>query len=327
MPLVHGGTDQPDQDGDSLSDALEEALATGFIPFYAVSAFEDDTIGFAEFFDQDVQVVKTTYESTPVRSKYRVRPLGFRTAWQTGIQYGFLQIDFLTLWNGDIGLQVSCRTPFVGIANELFSFAIRRYSHYIDNEWSSILVAAPTVPTSDSNTRTYNTDAFAYRAYWARMSAHEDTPTDQTYYLQYPPGGVGVPLGSHVLLYLAKDKHATYHRNPDGRPLGVRYFPYAVAALTLYAWFRGWSRRKFCIAYFLLVVLFFDCFTENFIGQGSDLGQSPTNVGELSNPADGFRYIRETSDNNSRLGDKLGKVIWAGKMDLLDWFAPGDGTR
>ena len=327
MPPAHGATGQADQDGDSLSDALEDALATGFLPFYAVSAFEDDTIGFAEFYDQDVQVVKTTYESTPVRSKYRVRPLGFRTPWHTGIQYGFLQIDFLTLWNGDIGLQVRCRTPFLGIANGLFTALGEEFDHSIDNEWSSILVAAPTVSTSDSNTRTYNTDARAYRAYWARMSAHEDTPADQSYYLPYAPGGVGVPWGSHVLFYLAKDKHATYHRNPDGLPLFTRYFPYAVMGLEWLAWVNGWSRRTFCIFYFILVILFFDCFTENFIGQGSQLGQSPTNVGELSNPADGFRYIRETSDDNSRLGDKLVKPIWAGKIDFLDWFLPGDWIR
>ena len=98
-----------DTDVDGLSDSLESQLADGFNPLFRVSSGEQGGTGFADFYDWTPQTVQTTYGSTPVRLKFRVRPLGFAG---TPTQYGYLQIDYLTLWNRDDGLVLGSTCNF-----------------------------------------------------------------------------------------------------------------------------------------------------------------------------------------------------------------------
>ena len=309
-----------------MSDALEEGLAIGFNPMYHVSAGEKSDVGFAEFNDEVPQTVRETYGSTPVRLKYRVRPLGIRAKPGTSIQYGFLQVDFLTLWNRDSGMPGpwTCYLPLGFFGYRIWEIF---FDHRLDNEWSSMLVSAPAVLDQQSTPPAYqyNPNPFAYRSYFLRTAAHEDTWVDRSEVLQYEYGGL--PLGYHTNLWLARNKHATYPRNPDGEPTIVVIFPLAVSVLD-YLWERyGWSRFWYCVFYYLVYIFVFTCFHENFIDQGSEVGQYPTNVGELSNPADGMRYIQDTEGSpdlkaTSSLGYKLSKDLWSWLTGYPGWVDP-----
>ena len=294
-----------------MSDVLEEQLATGFSPLYHVSQGEYDTVGFAEFYDFVPQAVRETYGSTPVRLKYRVRPLGIGTKPGTTTQYGYLQADFLTLWNRDCGLPLLCNLPkdLLGIEVDVFLAG-----HRLDNEWSSMLIAAPAVLTSNSTSYTYNPAPFTYKAYYLRTAAHEDEGYfDQSMWWEYEYGGA--PLGFHTTLWLSRHKHATYAFNPNNYVLLRVLFPPLAAVLDwLWAWY-DWPRWLYFVCYYILYIYIFTCIAEDFREQGSQVGQFPTNVGELSQPAPGMRYIQDRGNGTSGLGHKLAKDLWS-------WLVP-----
>jgi hypothetical protein len=100
----------PDVDGDSLPDDFENAVGDAFTPLYGVSGGEQAGTGFARFADSSTLSIIQNLPAVPPASHYRVTPVGFAYD-NTGQQYGFLQIDYLTLWNRDDGLDVGgdCR--------------------------------------------------------------------------------------------------------------------------------------------------------------------------------------------------------------------------
>lgn len=162
-----------DADGDSLPDSFENQLADEFTPFYHVSAGETDN--FATFYDSVPQTVKDRLGQNPA-SHFRVKPLGFGTD-RYGNQVSIAQIDYFTLWDHDSGLDVGGDCYFFSL---VLGLSLHEFSdsHYLDNERSAILVAAPT-----TSYNTFNTDASAYSAYEFFTTGHEGIrPVDQTLY-------------------------------------------------------------------------------------------------------------------------------------------------
>src|SRR4051794_11472883 len=193
--------DATDQDSDRLPDKFEKRLANAFTPFYFVSAGDPDV--FATFKDQSNLAIATLGQATPPISHYRVTPLGIKNG------FGYLQIDYLTVWNRDEGLSVStlCKVllPALGLSIDGLG------SHDFDEERSAVLVGAPASGSS------YSSDAAAYKAYDFYLAARGGVlPFDHSGYI--PPANP-VPAGQHVILGLSRSKHSTYPFNPDKFPI------------------------------------------------------------------------------------------------------------
>lgn len=297
-----------DADGDGLSDDFESQIAVGFVPVYHVSAGERAGTGFANFGDWVPQEPIQTFPPTPVLSKYRVRPLGFSTDPATGQQYGFVQIDYLTLWNRDDGLELGtfCKANLdfllglVGVGVTQFLNGAK--DHKLDNEWSSVLAYAPTtVPF------VYADDPSGYLAASYRLAAHEGMPMDKSVYAFFNPG---VPINNHLNVALSRSKHGTYSFNPDYLPLIPDSIIFAVYLAIDDLYFTGMIGYDYYL-YFLYLsdVTFYSCVVEHFSEQGGAYPGTFTNVGELSQPINGSHYILDP-DPEMGLLPKLSQAIW-----------------
>lgn len=269
-----------DADFDGLNDGFENNLADGFTPFYFVSGGENPGTGFARFNDSVPQTVNLVFGPTPPISHFRVKPLGIFNR-NDGIQYGVIQINYMTLWNRDDGLVGSPFCIFDPII-DLTSLG----SHNLDNEYSALLVAAPVVNS------TYDSNLQNYKLYEVYTAAHEGTFFDQSRYynLQTP-----YPFNSHIKLALARSKHATYTFNPDYFPLTPRYVIVSAYAAAAAAYANGSIN-----VYVYLAILaiydstFFGCGVDRFQNQGGVFAGTRINVGELEQPINGSSFIWDT---------------------------------
>ena len=292
-PISRTTTDQPctafeipcpggDADVDGLADSVENSLADGFTPYYYVSTGEFTGTGFARFNNSVPQTIMQSYPAIPPISHYRVTPLGFGTL--NGAQHGFIQIDYLTLWNRDDGLNISgqCSALTAGIGLSLNQLG----SHTIDNERGAILVAAPTTTAN-----TYNLTAASYKAYQFFTAAHEDTTFDHS--LVFSPLQPA-SFGQHILLAFSRWKHGTYPFDPDGLPLFPAYIMASVYGTLSYLYLTGqinWYR--YLALLYVADTVFFSCVVEHFGNQGGVFSGTRTNVGELNHPLNNSGFIQD----------------------------------
>lgn len=273
-----------DSDSDGLPNSFENSLADGFTPSYYISGGENAGTGFASFFNSVPQAVDQVFGSTPPISNFRVTPLGFFSR-NDGIQYGLIQIDYLTLWNKDDGLVSGgfcIGNPFINPA----SFG----NHALDNERSAILVAAPL-----SNS-TYNLNIQDYKIYEVFTAAHEETFFDQSRYYNL---STPFPFDSHIKLGLSRSKHATYTFNPDGFPILPRYVIFDVYSRIYSLYYSGQIGYGTYLAYlFAADQTFFRCIVESFQNQGGTYANTRINIGELSLPSNGSNFIQDVELSN-----------------------------
>ncbi|HEX3551804.1 MAG TPA: hypothetical protein VIA62_01070 [Thermoanaerobaculia bacterium] len=281
--------DATDQDSDRLPDKFEKRLANAFTPFYFVSGGDPDV--FATFKDQSTLAIATLGQASPPISHYRVTPLGI-----TG-GMGYLQIDYLTVWNRDEGLNVStlCQVllPALGLSIDGIG------SHDFDEERSAVLVGAPVA------SGTYATDAAAYKAFDYYLAAHEGVlPFDHSRYIQ-PTSPV--PAGQHVKLGLSRSKHSTYPFNPDKFPIFRQEIIDATFAAIDAAYLAGEiDDTTYAALLYAANTVFFECVVERFTDQGGVYVGTRTNVGELAKPLNGCSWI-----NDPRIREKLTPTLWA----------------
>lgn len=292
---------KPDNDGDGLPDVLERQLADNFTPAYFVSFFERGGTGLALFQDsstmqQPIQVFPTSGPPV-VTSYFRVTPL-------TAVGgNGYLQIDYLTLWNRDDGLPVhsACLTDidifdFLGIWSPSFVSSIG--DHELDNERSAIRIVAPLTASGG-----FNLDPTAYRADRVFTAAHEDTPVDRSDFQHVdPPRG---PV-AHFAEFLSLSKHGTYLFWPHGL---VSLLPgRAVAAIYggVSAACRFTSPSTCDLLFYIADEIVFDCLVEKHAPQGWVLARSDlrVNVGEPGRPLPGGSFI-ETPELRLKLRKKF----------------------
>ena len=281
--------DTTDQDLDRLPDKFERRLANAFTPNYFISVGEQSV--FATFLDQPTLAIAALAQASPPISHYRVTPLGITNG------FGYLQIDYLTVWNRDEGLNVStlCQVllPALGLAIDGLG------SHTFDEERSAVLVGAPVVAGS------YATDAAAYKAYDYYLAAHEGVlPFDHSRYIQ-PTSPVSA--GQHVKLGLSRGKHSTYPFNPDRFPI----FRQEIIAATFIAFDAAYAAGEiddatYAALLYAAATVFYECVVERFTEQPGVYAGTRTNVGELAKPINGCSWI-----NDSRIRPKLTPTLWA----------------
>src|SRR5947209_11870992 len=280
--------DATDQDQDRLPDKFEKRLANAFTPFYFVSAGDPDV--FATFKDQSTLAIASLAQATPPISHYRVTQLGIKN----GI--GYLQVDYLTVWNRDEGLSVStlCKVllPALGLSIDGLG------SHDFDEERSAVLVGAPVAGG------TYASDAAVYKAYDYYLAAHEGVlPFDHSAYIQ--PASP-VPAGKHAALGLSRSKHSTYPFNPDHFPIFRQEIIDATFAAidALYA-SGAIDDTTYAALLYAANTVFYECVVERFTDQGGVYADTRTNVGELTKPINGCSWI-----NDPRIREKLTPTLW-----------------
>jgi PKD repeat protein len=312
-----GGTDA---DADGLPDDFENRLADAFTPFYHVSGGEFSSTGFTRFFDFVPQTpIPGTLVQFPPISHLRVKPLGFATD-NFGNPLSVIRLDYITAWNRDDGLLFGsfCNFalsllisslsrdfflglgPFVVIVLNVAFAALT--PHDLDDERSSILVAAPT-----SSPGVFNTDPNAYSAYGFYTAAHEYEPVvdHSTYFFPFDP----VPANNHIQLWLSKQKHATYFGDPSNFPLlpfDIIYTTYDVLGILCDYGILSFFQ---CLAVFgILDTLFFDCLAEHFsdVFPGTFAG-TRVNVGEPGRPLNASGFIEDL-----RFRTKLTIPVWFG---------------
>lgn len=281
-----------DADGDGLPESFENTVADAFTPFYHVSTGEQPGTGFARFGDFVPQTIQQVFNPIPPISHFRVKPVGFRSD-AYGNQWGFLQLDYLTLWNRDDGLAIGgfCEANLsiaLGLAGYSFSQLLPVLTnHTLDNERSAVLVAAPV-----SGYNTYNLDPMAYYAYRYFTAAHEDTFTDQS---QLFSPSQPVPAGWHIELAFSRSKHGTYPFNPDYLPLVPWYVIYSTYATLDFLYYNYYISDYEYFAYLYIAdSAFYTCAVERFGDQGGTYAGTRINVGEPSNPINGSNFIRDT---------------------------------
>lgn len=288
-------TQAGDGDGDGLPDDFENQVADAFTPIYGVSG-GGEVDGFASFGNFVPQTVQQVFGSIPPRSDFRVQPLGFATD-VNGTQFGFLRIDYLTLWNHDSGLPSNgptCALSFVGLDVVIQQVS----SHDIDNERSVVLVGAPT-----GGTGRFNTDPNAYGGFSFYTAAHEGTFFDQSRFLDFSPA---VPANNHINLALSLSKHSTYTFDPNFFPIT----PAAVIVGTLneidFLFNTGQISETTWFAFRAAAEdVFFACIVERFSNQGGFFAQTRTNVGEPNAPINNSGYIQDRE-----LNDKLTRPVF-----------------
>lgn len=278
-----------DLDVDGLDDEFEDSLADGFSPYYFVSAGEQSGTGFADFYDSVPQTVSQTFGSTPPRSHYRVKPL--RQEYRNGVLYGLIELDYFTLWNRDDGL-------LIGYPCTVFSLTLGvsltgLFSHSLDNEYSSVLVAAPVTAQGD-----YDPNIANYSAYGLYAAAHENTFNDQSVKILFSSP---IPYDSHLFLALSQSKHATYTYSPgqfypNYNPLFPEAFIISVYDAIFLAYFLA-NDDPFLLAIYLYIAdtFFFFCIVDHFTDQGGAFAEYPRmNIGEPNHANSGFSFIDDT---------------------------------
>src|SRR5262245_9219961 len=273
---VQGFATGNDGDADGLPESFENQVVSEFMPEYHVSAGERSDVGFSRFKDQPtpLEAINPPERQRPPLVHARVAGLGGKS--EGGVLYGYLRVDYLTLWNRDSGydpdfLCENASGPFLGLA---------RKEHENDVERSAALVAAPVVWTDGR--ATYNPDPAAYRAFYQFTTAHEDyagTRESRTYRV-VPPSAPGDHASLRV--YLSKSKHGTYAFNPDGHTVlipelrllvyGATYF-FALKELILDTLGGRPPPIAEVIGFafaFMFDIFLTDCLRENFEEQGAD---------------------------------------------------------
>lgn len=284
-----------DTDVDGLDDNFESALSDGFTPFYHVSANENAGTGFATFNNSLPLSINQLFSSVPPISYYRAKPLGTGSINGTG-QYGFVQLDYLTLWNKDDGLIAGGFCYFLAPAIGLSLDVIELGSHQYDRERSAILVAAPLVNGA------YSTNIYDYRAYKFFTVAHEDTFFDHSllFYPQEP-----VNFGAHIELAFSQSKHSTYPYNPDYQPLFPDYVIASTYAGIEFSYAYGEiSFETYLDLLYIADTVLFTCAVEHFQEQGGSFAGMRINVGELSHPINNSGFILD-----SEIANKLQKLF------------------
>jgi len=320
-----------DGDNDGLPESFENALADGFTPAYHVSQSEPDQ--YATFHDSPILNVKQRFGQTPV-SHFRVLPLfnPIRFNPYTGRWESLLRIDYLSLWDHDSG--------FVGALCGLNLIPSGGGAHELDGERSAMLVSAPAV--CDGNGCRVNLDPNAYSALSIYTAAHENTPVDHSDYWDFPHAPK--PVGTHIDLWQALQKHSTYTYNPDYLPILTIEQQIAIFVVVEYLFYRvlcwgggydpfwhgfywddffgyGWSPSCelwwyiFIAVNFYLVTLIYVCLVERFIEQGAQLAPLRINVGEPpgvssfgipgGQPINGSSFILDNTDRGFHLYEKL----------------------
>ncbi len=294
-----------DLDQDGLPDGFENELAEAFRPIHHVSTGEQSGTGFAFFGDYVPQTVIETFPPVPPILHLRVKPLGFVTG-SSGQQYGVLQLDYLTLWNRDDGLQIGldCAIALTFLVNAFGPVVALLLDgangHELDNERSAALVAAPT-----SNSQ-YNTSVSAYYAYDYWTAAHEGGLNDKSAYHEPP---APIPAGLHIVLGHSRSKHATYTFNPNGLPLVPPQIMAAFYGAVDELNYSGLIDYDTYLTYlFLLDVVFFSCIVEHFGDQGGSFADTRINVGDVGHPINGSGFIEDSTVG--KLQQKLNKDLW-----------------
>lgn len=277
-----------DDDSDGLQDKMERQLADNFTPAYYLSRFERSGTGLSLFQDRTDMLIPSQVFPTSgppvVVSYYRVTPLG-----KSGGR-GYLQIDYLSLWNRDDGLPI---TPACGSDIDLLSFfgiwssafAIDLPGHNLDNERSAVRVFAPLVGGA------YNTDSNAYKIDRVFTAAHELTRVDRSDLQPVnPPRG---PV-AHPVMFASLSKHGTYLFWPHG---AVSLLPgWAVGAI-----YGGVSGACFFVSpntcdllFFIADEVVFDCIVEKHVPQGYVYARTDlrTNLGEVNKSLPGGKIIQ-----------------------------------
>ena len=292
-----------DDDGDGLPETFENQLADNFTPYYFVSGGERAGTGFATFNNSVPQTVKQVFPATPPISHFRVKPIGIATA-NNGQRIGYMQVDYLTLWNRDDGLPVGFTCAFgintlgrlVGFNGDVIFGSLG--AHALDNERSAVLLGAPVV------NGTYNLDPNAYtsRDYWT--AAHEGTLSDRS---RYAAPSQPMPAPAHVILALSRSKHATYTFNPDGLPLTPIHIIFATYSTLDFLYYAGYiSYYKYLAFLHLADQVFFDCIIEDFQNQGGQFAGTRINVGEPNRPLNMSNFIQDSTG----LLPKLNRALW-----------------
>jgi hypothetical protein len=290
-----------DLDNDGLDQGFEAGVADAFTPYYHVSYGEEFGTGFATFYDWVPQTVAQVFGPVPPISHFRVKPAGFGTD-SAGTPVGILRVDYLTLWNRDDGFDLFgvCGAA-VSLVESLIGIDFLTGGHWLDNERSAALVAAP-VPEPG----VYNPDPNSYQIYSYYTAAHEGTfgGDNSTYYFFNPP----IPAHNHIELGLSRSKHATYTFNPNWYPV---IWP-EIMALTYFTidslYFSGaidyWTYLSFL---YLADEAFFACLVERFSEQGGTYAQTRIDVGEPGQPINGSGFIQ---DAQSGINQKLTVSLW-----------------
>ena len=224
-------------------------------------------------------------------SYFRVTPLRLQYG-NDGVQYGLIQLDYLTLWNRDDGLvsgSFCVGNPFIN--------PLDLTNHILDNERSALLVAAPVSNGS------YNLNLQAYKVYSIYTAAHENAFFDQSRFINL---STPVAINNHILLGLARSKHGTYTFNPNNFPL----FPAYIIAATYYSLYLLYSNGQigwvqYLTYLFLADQAFYACVVERFQEQGGIYANTRINVGELRNPINNSGFIQDPSIRN-----KLNTRLW-----------------
>jgi hypothetical protein len=280
--------DATDTDLDKLSDKFEKRVANLFTPLYHVSGGDPNV--FATFADQPTLAIASLATANPPISHNRVTPIGFKN----GI--GFLQIDYLTVWNRDNGLSISNSCSAFSAALGLSLDGIG--SHDFDEERSAILVGAPMVGGG------YSMDPTAYKAYDFYVAAHEGVTLfdHSAYYTPQTP----VDAGRHIELALSLSKHSTYVYNPNKCPIFRDEVIYATYSSIQFLYDGGLIDYTTYIALLYAAdTLFYGCVVESFTDQGGAFANTRINVGELSKPINGCSWI-----NDPRIMAKLSPNLW-----------------
>jgi hypothetical protein len=296
---------QTDSDQDGLPDVFESQVAGLVTPFYHVSTGENSGTGFATFGNYVPETPIKVFGSVPPISNFRVTPMGFATS-GSGVQYGFVRLDYLTLWNRDDGLQIGGTCSFdltfsLGLAGFGASQILDGISsHPLDNERSAVLIAAPTLAPNQ-----YDTNPNDYSAYSFYTAAHEGTVLDHSeYYDPSPP--VSISGGAHLLVGLSRAKHSTYMFNPDGYPI-VPSDIIAVTFATIQDLYDSGLIDYTDYEYydFIAYSAFYECVIEHFGDQGGAFASTRTNVGEMNHPSVGSGFILDP-----QLSPKLTVPLW-----------------
>ncbi len=268
-----------DADGDGLPDTFETQLADAFTPFYFVSTGELPGTGLSTFQDrEDAQLVMQVFSPPTVISYYRVLPR------ETKDGKRYIQIDYLTLWNRDDGLQIDgiCEN-ILGLFGFEGIFQFLGFPHDLDNERSISVVSTPAVGSG------FNLDPNAYQLERFFTAAHEgESIFDNSFTVTLSPP---IIAPAHPHLFFSRSKHATYPFNPEGiilLPLSIILSIYTALA---YACIN--VPLEWCIfLQFLADLLVLTCFVERFGDQGGVTAQTRINVGEVMQPINGSRFIR-----------------------------------
>jgi hypothetical protein len=291
-----------DSDQDGLPNTFEAQVANLLTPFYHVSTSEKTGTGFAIFGDFVPETPVQIFGPVPPRSYFRVTPMGFANGGST--QYGFVRLDYLTLWNRDDGLSIGglCAVDLT-FALDLAGFDASQIlngatSHPLDNERSAVLIAAPTTAFN-----TYDTNANNYFAYSFFTAAHEGTVLDRSqFYDPSPP--VPVSGGAHLVVFLSRAKHGTYTFNPNGLPLVPDVVIVATFETIQFLFDNLLITPEKYYAYSVAAYsAFYECVIEHFGDQGGEFGLAKTNVGEIAHPSVGFIL-------DPKLSPKLTVPLW-----------------